>query len=559
MKLSIVIKKHKVIVSVLINVVILIIHLLVGKLFFVTNDDRFFADILSGAFCSDYREYIVFSNIIYGYILKFFYLTIPFVSWYVWIPIFLSVISFSALTFIIIDSRSPRSAILSNFLLLPTLTFYHYVWFQWTMNAYLYSVIGIILIVYAIEKRNCNKAIITLGIILGTFGFLIRQDCFISVFPVMICGILIKLITKNINADQRRCLVVATGILLSLCAVSFAINKYIYTQDAGWSNYSKYNKYRSKILDYGGIDYNKYASELEEIGIDKEDVDLFNDWIFADNEKFTTDKLVQIDNIIIRQPDFWKSGEELITIIKTFYFILLCILLIGGEIFFKSVSSENRKYIIIPLLILLAECLFLCIIGRIHLRVTYGMLLMAGGILLQSICTDADLDHKYGKKYEIFLFVVGIIFTSLIIMKDIERKSSRGYVNDSFNTLIYHMNIQKEKIFFLDTGAFVDMYVYGKGAMEVLPEGYCDNVYFMGGWDVPSPRTNDILNRYGIKNPMKELIGENVLICDTKDGIEKKIAYLNKEYGYHIKEEIVYQVDDIRNVYNLNLISVESE
>ena len=87
------------------------------------------------------------------------------------------------------------------------------------------------------------------------------------------------------------------------------------------------------------------------------------------------------------------------------------------------------------------------------------------------------------------------------------------------------------------------------GVFDAVPFGIADNIYPLGGWGAETPVFKSVLKRYGIGNPMRDMIdNESVYIVD--DNIDTTVAYLRKWYAPDAKAEKVRETGG-RSIYKI--------
>ena len=76
--------------------------ILLGKLYYSTNDDTIMNMIAAGAY-GESSQYLIYNNIIFGYILKVLYTIIPGINWYLWVYLFFNLLSVITISAVISD------------------------------------------------------------------------------------------------------------------------------------------------------------------------------------------------------------------------------------------------------------------------------------------------------------------------------------------------------------------------------------------------------------------------------------------------------------------------
>ena len=76
------------------------------------------------------------------------------------------------------------------------------------------------------------------------------------------------------------------------------------------------------------------------------------------------------------------------------------------------------------------------------------------------------------------------------------------------------------------------------------PAGYWDRIVLLGGWDCNHPAIMDILSRYGISNPYRDLVGnEHAYIIE--DNIDLTLAHIHEFYDADASAELVQPLSSL--------------
>ena len=73
---------------------------------------------------------------------------------------------------------------------------------------------------------------------------------------------------------------------------------------------------------------------------------------------------------------------------------------------------------------------------------------------------------------------------------------------------------------------------------DVIPKGMADNLYPLGGWTANTPVYTEVLEKYGVTNPFRDMIGnEKVYLVDKE--IDRTMEYLHTYYDADAEAEEV--------------------
>ncbi|MBR4831016.1 MAG: hypothetical protein IKZ97_00145, partial [Butyrivibrio sp.] len=99
------INKKRYIIIGAISLVFFISCILLGNLCYSTNDDTIMNLIAAGA-CGESSQYLIYNNIILGYLFKILYITIPGVNWYLWIYLIFNLLAVVTLSIVLSEGLS---------------------------------------------------------------------------------------------------------------------------------------------------------------------------------------------------------------------------------------------------------------------------------------------------------------------------------------------------------------------------------------------------------------------------------------------------------------------
>ena len=306
-------------VSVFINIIALGLVLLFCDLKYEVSDDFVMSTIISGAYGYGENPYLMFSNIILGYILLPFYNFFPHISWYFIMHVTVIFASSTTVTYILMERLERIKAVmLFSFLILFFLNDM-YILIQFTKTAMFAVMAGSLFFLDALFNKKSNWRMVTGGAlcIVGTWirylviymagGFLIL----ILVYEGL--RIIHETTDKRILLKMSYRIVISGCILIGIAYGSKKIDTYMYSKNDEYAFFSAYGVARSRIVDYVDYGYEKYAEEFEKIGVSENDYNMMRRWCFADNDFFTLERMQKTADIIVSyNKKHWNGWEDLI-------------------------------------------------------------------------------------------------------------------------------------------------------------------------------------------------------------------------------------------------------
>ena len=466
------------------------------------------------------------------------------------------------MSYYLLKNYNYREALLWIFLTVPVLSTFHYTNFQWTNNAYLFCGIGFFLTYNANRVGKAGIVFCLMGIVLTSFGFMTRVDCFWSAILLFAFFLILDMFKSwrkkelKIFIKNNKYLFICSIILFCLCSCLQLTNDIMYAKadDGRWKYHQKYNFYRSSLWDYGGIQYMSNEKAFDDIGMDSISSDLFNSGCWSDANKFDLETLEKVktinDSIYMKSiVSTIKLGcmRAIVTIVKSqaiLYLILLVCFWAGikrGEIVFDKAMG---------VIIIICEGVYLVSRGRIEERNVYGLLLLLLLFLITITNSKLESDRNISQSKQranrhrtVCYFV--LLSVSLCCYIYIEYNSNvRKYAADDYTiSFLDSASADKDNLYLLD----IHMHVYINASFEatyIMPENYYSNLYFLGDWDVYTPRSEAVLKNYGIENPFEAIAsGRNCYLVDNRYSVEIKKQYLEYHYNYY---------DDIKYMEKIN-------
>lgn len=500
----------------------------VAQVQFLCVDDKyinFFAQ-------NEYGEYLVFINILIGYIMRFFYLLVPNVNIFFIFMFGLEALLFAVLYYCVAEEailkRQPSRG-LYGIAFLSVLEILFTVNFTYTILASLLAAAGVLIFCFQIEKRRWAA----LGIVFIFLGFCIRM-------PSSLIGcILASPAAVFVSKKSWKKLLRYGMICLGMCIVAALLHRSIYYQNNWWKAELERLEYR--LVDYTPLSYQQHAQELETIGISENDLSCYYSWVFADSEVFSVEKLAAMDKILGWQG---KYDLNLISVfsqaLKQKEFWIFLIFAAGATV--SVIFDKNKK-----LKVALALVLIFSAGGMLGLiirqRAMYHVLWMVfyTGLLVMVTLLSLQKDTWGQKRKEHLAAGIGfLVFAALAVQK------TSTYINIYQNRivdsaakaaeLVQWQQKNPDIVLAMDTmlaNVFLNVSVY-----EDTQDPYWEQRIKMGSWDMGGQRWASALERQEI-DPNHLLLSaanrDDVYVLVGSQSMAEKLEIFMEE---HIGEEI---------------------
>ena len=538
-------KKYFIILG--ICVVFFLGYLLLGRIFYEENDD-FALNLIANGTYTPHSEYLVFNNIIYGYILKILYKITGRVNWYLFVMLFMNFVSITLLCLMVSKKTIlPISIGLTVFInILLDYDFYNCL--QFTKNAALYSMIGF-LILYFVMIEDISKKMIPIGIILMIFGALVRFDSFKAVLPFGLCLLIVEMFGSPIKKYLKKLIPLGISLLMIFSFQMF--HEYFYNSQPEWNYALQYNHQRSLLLDYGVPPYEENKKLYKSLDIELLDLNMLKSWAYSNFDKFTLKRLEMINNnkkaVSYDLSLITKSFSNIYAAIRNH--LLPAMWLIGLLVLLFLDTKSCFLYLLLSGVIC-AEYILLSSVNRVIWRVVYMIWLSFFIIFYPFILNryskkinDLSFDKTY-KKYVYYVIILCLLVSNgLNLLSNTFNDKDLG--KDYF--LFFHnIKQQKDKVYVAAALTFgciapaTKIYRINRRYKDVYR-----NTLFLGGWSVPSPLNNRI-DKSILKNPVKSLIKSDVYFACNSGSKDTILKYLQKEYSKKVKIKYIETIENIQ-------------
>ncbi len=590
--------------SIALNAVALMASLFVYKPFFEENDDAFLSMIAEGAY--GVREpHLIYTNIILGRVYRALYTLCPVIRWHSILQYIFLFAAMCVLTTILLKGGKPRGrffchifssgiSFLPIFLLL-SISYEAYVSLQYSKTAALVSAIGYLCLLYTfrpdrstnaaddcIKPSADNASTRILACIFLIYGMLLRDSSFMLATLLLIpIGIftLVKFCKKNTRKPaQIKAFIGFFAAIGCLFLLFIYVDRAAYDKDAAWKDFMEYNGTRMQLLDYRYdlLDYNRYGSRLEGMGVSENDALLYLTWQFGDDQVLSTEKM---EEILSGAPgrriniDLVKGlAQHIYEDVLIFNPLVIGTLLIITALFVMIIRKKDRgllMMIISQLIIFSGVIVYYEYSGRWSHRIVFAamLIMMVSGVYLLACENWAPDNGTYGSgvsgktvaynensgddilgKTAIDNGTAGIIVLltisclTVLLGNRLDYNAYRRSTQD-YRAFLENTGASDDGLYIADTFTFQEAYRYD--VFKPYAQGSLRNFAAVGSWYVNSPITKQITGRFGYGNPYLALAkvaddqgkkGEVILVDNMY--VNEKMEFLKDHYSACEAEEI---------------------
>lgn len=536
-------RRHKDFVAVLlVNVFFLLLCVVLGKLRYGALDDFFMAGVLSGIHGDAYNPHLYFVNALYGYALLPFYLLFPKVGWYYIFEMLGIFTSFVSVSFVIVKKLGFSSGLLLSTILLSLLSSDLYLGIQFTLCAVFFSVAGMLAILYGLNAKKCIAVVA--GCLLLFWGSLMRWSAFLMGLPIFFV-----LLLFNLNELKfRKKIVSIVFVVISLLVVgAHHFDRVLYDTD----EYRPYKEIQGPRAAFGDAShYNMQAvyEDLEEVGKSGMDYGMLTSWMFYDTENFRVDSLRKI----LKYVDYYKNEfraagvlwnlkgplESLSGFPIFWVYIILCVALFMGN---------YRKYPFVFFSLGYALCLmaYLLYLGRLWYRVELGIWLYASLLTVPLLKKRYEFSKKFSLIIvaELLLVNIGVFWQ----LGDWAREPDRGLLyrvdedKKDYTPVFKYIEDNPDKIFLVGMPTYMAFAGHRNPPYLSEPTGGFKRVVSFGYWTPYLPEITQSLKDFGITNPLKDVVKDNVVVVDVPNISD----YLQMHYYDSVSVRVINKINDV--------------
>ena len=553
--------KRAIAYSFVINLFFLGLCLFFGDLKFGAIDDYFMAARLTGALGTEYNPHLIFVNAIYGYALLPLYHLFPKIGWYYIGEMFSVFLSFTVIGYVLLQRCGERwGAILATlFTALFASDFYLVV--QFTQCASILSAAGMLLFAYGVismdsigptglqndMRANIQKAVpFALSVLLMLWGSVMRWQAFLMGMPFFCLGMLF--IFKHCWKSKWR-VIVGLAILFVGAFTMHHFDQQIY-QSTEYADFVKFQGPRVALGDKENFNQNAVYEDAEEIGLSGKDFQMLKEWIHYDTEVFSVDSLKRYTDIIsayrdpnppqliprnllnalshsIHSPLFWT-------------WFILCLI--------AYITNPNKfLYLWTSLAIVLALMAYLLAMGRLVYRVESGFWLYAA-VLAVPLFGKFTLNIPHKLVYSILAIIAAANVFTYATLGEMVRDPSSGEMRTlaiedttDYVQVFDYIDSQPGKMFLLSMNAFMRFSHHRNPPYLAEPIGQYRRTVSFGYWTPYLPEVTDALNDFGVTNPIKDVVHDNVIVLNEPHLVD----FLQRHYYDSVAVDTLREIGEM--------------
>lgn len=536
------------------------------------DEDTYLVQIVLNHTYSDSENYCLYINPLLSNIVQLLHKLWQYPDWfYILTLLFVTIAGFSVFKLIETRSNALNKQILLSLVWFVVIQGYNIVHENYTVVTSLWMATSMILWYDSIvNKDKQSKISRVLSIVYIILAGLWRWQAAALGIPYF--GILF--IYKNIkrNKDLRK--TVIAQLCLGIIFQSLVGYKFITDNQSKYIDQTKYNEYRTDLVDYPIYGYNDKQTEFENIGISQSYFDIISKYFYGlDTENLSTEKIHQVQEIASKQWDDIDIVDILVNwqtiFIELWAIIVINISLIAWLNRQEKRDNKSRKVRVLNMLQILGTILifiYFTLKGRFIQRVCMCILIQQlGQLLSMQIQTETQRTRQHGRVVKTISVIIYTIAFSLVafstniirfvpvqwvsfqnpftVMQYDYKDSPERFTDDVYNRqtklvwsqLAYSGNFHK--------------YYASKG---IIPVNLMKNNITTGNWIYGQNYYNEYLVENGWGNPVQTLLNSDNIyyVCYPQD-VDLIKNYYKQQLGIDTEFSSVGQQAGI-NQYKIN-------
>ena len=536
---------------------------LLGAMRYDVNDDETFNLVLAGAYGPFVN--IVYMNIIIARILSWLFQAFPSFNWYLAGMLAVNFTALFLLALVLTDKMETAPAVLVTAALYLVAGRDLFTVLQYTKNAALYTAVGTVLLIRAMEGKRYAKASLVGGTLLFSLGYMLRPESFAAALAFALVRLVLFAAEYRAVFLRRLRFLIAPAAFLILV---FAVNRAAAVSDPEWAEYLRFHEARVALLDHGMPDYELHREEINALGFDELDLAMFRQYLYDDSRKFNADaleKLVEIrdrdgkSSLRINRTTVGLAFNRLVSAASSqLPAAAFCVLFIIAILFFHG----PRAYFALVMAAGVAgEYWYLACTNRFAWRAEFGLwsvplVLLAvafaesrrtvmpgeageditGREVLPAEETEDGKPRKDLRK-QLPVLIAGLALIALQLGSGMytfyfDKDAQFDYREPDMKAFLQAADGDREHVYMIDTFTIANHWILSPVSSIT---GECSDMYervgFLGGWAGTSPYGAHFMRERGYESNLKALLEDEVYLADNSGTEEMIREYLDKEYG----------------------------
>lgn len=542
-----------------INTIILVLVMLLTETVYSSDDDFYIAKYIVDGY-----PYVGFNNYYLDRVLIAIQSVAGGVNVYILFLIAVSFISLVFITKIVFDASERLAPKLIMVSALIVFSYDHYCTIQFTKVSALVMTVGYIALTDSVIRKKPFYSYVA-AFIFVYIGVATRNKTLPAVLGIALVSWVVWMFIERKKCFEEEWIkpgsLAKTALIVIVIAGTFGFVEL--SQSANLSTpelrtAAEYSLHRSNIVDYPTFAYyDQVKEEYDAIGISENDMFLIDKWRFDYDGAASLENLKKIDSIERPVPGMTERAKK--SLRKTYKYILSSVKdfsTSGIHIIFMVILAAGMMITLKPrhwLYIFaiggttVALYVALYYIQRANYRVMYiadigAVLWLIYYYASNSRRNEEDFRGRVAVVFGILLLVVSAAFSKPLLDNchskyertagTVMSEDAEQYLKEHKDTAYVWATYERKR-----TGRYIEPFL--------APDESEDNVFETGGWETMSPYTLDRLSKFGMTNPIKDLIDNDNAFYIGNKHIKQLEKYLTERYAKDGESVRMVEVDKI--------------
>ncbi|MBR0172062.1 MAG: hypothetical protein IJQ21_04670 [Lachnospiraceae bacterium] len=539
--------------------VILLFYIRFDQVAYSTDDTVQMNLIASGAF-APHSQYLIYSNILYGIALKYLYLLIPSVNWYLFCGLFANLCAVISVCCLLCRRLETVSAVPVTLIVMLFFSGNFFLSVHYTTNGFLLAVAGYFWLLH--YHGHPRKRFLVPAVLFLTLSSMSRLSAFLVTIPLFCAVFAVRLFFRRamFPDKKQRAKQAALMLLPFVIALATALpDRYAYAKDPNWSSYQERNTIRMEIQDRGFLNYPEYKALYDEAGIPMSAINLITRWLDNDPEVYSREGLRRIADIkrgydpISFRLDVSLLARSVHGVLSRFFFgQTLFPWLFVAEIIALLFRKDKERLWMMLLISGLVFAIYYALYcyGRLGIHVEAGIWLTAFMLPFGDFPASQPAEEKTEDNAEdhrknlTLLRTAGAVFSVLLallcavpVIDDPQGARLVSPPEPVNNAALAHTALEylrSDKAHFYVVGSLLGKGYWGAASVYDINGLHTDdyeNICFLGGWFAASPVGMYHAYEKGITNPVRALFErEDTLLAAPDEEAEWIWYFLIENY-----------------------------
>ena len=525
--------------------------------YFQLNDDTFKMMIAKGVGIADKpSEYICFSNIVFGFLLKGLYISFPTVPWFGLILILVQLLGAYAVLLVFQTGSSPWFKTMLYILGTAVIYVYCYKSIQYTLTAGL-AAVGVVLLMGNLWKENHPRyfklKLLLVGL-LTVASILVRTSAF---FLIVLSALpfALYLVWKQGLTPSRKFLLFFLGGL-GVLASGLIVFDHIYSNhELNWKTFNLFDDQRVVLIAYRNPPNDMTVkAEFDSVGWTANDWAMFNGWYYMDEDIFSTEKMKKLNDAFAHYSLIGKWPENSFASMfgqPTNFTILLFFL---AFLFF--IPSKSFKFLLANLVFILLLLLYLNLTRSTPERLSLPpFFFLINAAVFFAVPKKLNPqggnvpDNGWTIKAGLVLTFLLTFQTSYFLSKQYTTNHEWKYYEEVLDNSLANFHPQSNQLYAVWDSAFPYELLHALDSFEILRNFNTISLAYYQR----TPFAQHYLAQFHVQHLFRDLVDrpDLFLVCSSYE-LQMYSTYMREHYQMEVQPELVFKSPFSFSIYRMH-------